>query len=43
MSNGDELLPRASGPGGLGVGMAGSAWPGQVQADSAPDRQDIVR
>lgn len=43
MSNGDESLPRVWGPGGLGVRRAGSAWPGQVQADPAPDRQDIVR
>lgn len=42
MSNVDGSLPRAWGPGGLGVRTAGSAWPGQVQADPSPDRQDIV-
>ena len=42
MSNVDESPPRAWGPGGLGVRTAGSAWPGQVQADPSPDRQDIV-
>ena len=31
MSNGDESLPRAWGPGGLGVRTAGSAWPGRCK------------